>query len=350
MARVYIAIAKNLVQHHHIYKTFKRVRPNLYYQKMISLRSTIPTIPTLLILLLSSSTSYYHHFVNAQTTGITKLGPWIPVTLNSNQTLTFIQEYSSPSDRISSAANGVIQEPFIDENKIRLQFDVCFDPQYCSTVSTNQNQFVSTLSTNVCGSYCQGANNIVQYESNVEVLDVCNNAGINVPTIATKSGYTCINMAITIQASNIIEANNIYTQLQDDAVSTKTVWRTLFTQLIPNFPPADIFNADIAGNYITLADPATSNETWYPEWHDDIQLCSNDPKNQPGYMSTRPDEYLSSNMVDCCRKHYWWMVRECADPSNRPCPDGYVVTAEEMLGVMNGMYYGEYPNIFYSGW
>ena len=70
-------------------------------------------------------------------------------------------------------------------------------------------------------------------------------------------------------------------------------------------------------------------------------------------MKLDPDTYLAPTMKDCCRKHYCWNVRGCAKTEKRPCPEGYVPTDGEGHGwnpLMDGEFYGSYPNIMYSGW
>ena len=276
------------------------------------------------------------------------LGPTIPITLSSNQTLTFIQEYDHLPNR--TASYSLQQDTLLanndDMNKVLLSFDVCFAYEYCSTVSQYENDFIDTFKTNVCQDYCVDS----QYNSNIEIINVCNNG------IGNNDGSGCINLQLKLTASTISNAQSINQELRTNTIITKSVWRSLLSTIIPNFPMNEYWNTDIVGHYIAADDDVngnnitlSNNDTWYPV-SGGIELCSNDNRTIPDYMTLQPKHYLSTTMVHCCQKHYWWAVRECSDPSNRPCPEGYTFTNDENLGVMSGMYYGEYPNIYYSGW
>ena len=274
------------------------------------------------------------------TAALVALGPRVPITVISNQTLSLIQEYNNRTNTDSDvrASDAVATT----DSQMFLQFDVCFQNEYCAIVSDHEENFTSTFVTNVCQEYC---NSNAQYDSNVEVLGICNDVNTN----ATGSNG-CINYGLTIQASTKSEAESIYQDIQENIVSSKSVWRELLIEIVPNFSTTidgSTTNQNVVvGQYI---DGSLANEIWYPAWNDDTELCNNDNK-IPFYMLLDPNEYLTTNMADCCRKHYWWNVRGCSDPSNRPCPNGYVFTDDDTLGVMSGMYYGSYPNIFYSGW
>lgn len=272
-----------------------------------------------------------HQYATAE---LIALGPRVPITVISNQTLSLIQEYNNRTNPESDL--GATDAVASADSQMFLHFDVCFQNEYCDIVSDHEENFTSAFVTNVCREYC---NYSAQYDSNVEVLGICNDVNTN-----STSGNGCINYGLTIQASTKSEAESIYQDIQENIVTSKSVWRELLIEIVPDF--STTIDGTMIGQYI---DGSLANEIWYPAWNDDTELCNNDNK-IPFYMLLDPNEYLATNMADCCRKHYWWNVRGCADPKNRPCPNGFVFTDDENLGVMNGMYYGSYPNIFYSGW
>ena len=163
---------------------------------------------------------------------------------------------------------------------------------------------------------------------------------------ATASGHGCIDFGLTMQASSRDEAESIKLELGQYIATSSSLWRELLREL--SGENVEVDDPDIIGTSIS----PTMDQIWYPAWNSGSDLCSNDA-NVPFYMRLDPEEYLAPTMTDCCRKHYWWNVRGCAEPQNRPCPEGYNPADPEIVkaqGLMNGKYFGKYPNIFYSGW
>mmetsp|Transcript_12651 Transcript_12651/g.30873 ORF Transcript_12651/g.30873 Transcript_12651/m.30873 type:complete len:367 (-) Transcript_12651:72-1172(-) len=263
----------------------------------------------------------------------------VEVSVISNQKLSRIDEfdYISSHKQQREQAQAAEQTNKKLEFQLALQFDVCFPKHYCPIVTTNKDVFKEKFDSYVCRGYCDQ----VQYHASLKVLDVCEIGGSNNNGIDNQ----CINFGLTMQASSKSEAEDIYQELRGIIVSSESVWRELLNELAPQSDPK-VGNPDVLGHHISR----NTGETWYPAWDSGNELCSND-QNIPFYMKLDPDEYLAPTMTDCCRKHYWWNVRGCAKPENRPCPEGSVPTAEQIAneGIMSGKYFGKYPNIFYPG-
>ena len=252
----------------------------------------------------------------------------VSVSVVSNQTLQRVDEYNytRPVLRdISPQAlpSGQTENDLINQQLV-MQMDVCFPKHYCPIVSTKEEQFKSTFNSHVCRQYCANP----QYKSEVEVIDICD--------LSTYSNYGCVNFGLTTHASSISEAENIKMELGENMITSKPAWKELLNELAPYFDP-DVTTPEIVGYHIGQ----DTGEVWHPAWDSGTELCSKD-SNVPFYMKLDPDEYLAPTMTDCCRKHYWWNVRGCAEPQNRPCPEGWVQTAEQTAreGIMSGKYYG----------
>lgn len=266
----------------------------------------------------------------------------VHVSVISNQTLKMLTEFNYTTQGLEHYQHAKEAGITVEESvasRMSLQFDVCFPAKYCSVVSTNRNIFHERFDAHVCRHYCDEAS----YRSETEVLSVCE-------VHAATSGYDprgtgCIDFGVVIQATSLDEAGRIKRELGEYISLSKPVWRELLREL-SDFD-GDVGDTGIVGSGVYSAN---SDETWYPAWDSGHELCSNGPP--PFYMTLDPEEYLASTMTDCCRKHYWWNVRGCAEPQNRPCPEGYVPTDEQTQkeGLMSGKYFGRYPNIFYSGW
>lgn len=261
------------------------------------------------------------------------------VTVQSNETLRSITEFNHTTKYLewklaANAANTTIDQ--LVESQLALEFDVCFPSKFCPKVTANLNLFEEAFENEVCAEYCDET----RFSHTLEVLSVCQDGG---HTNYADSG--CIDFGLSLQASSKAEAMAVKKELGASIVSSKPVWRALLREIAPEFDN-DVTETGILGYYISQ----DNNETWYPAWDDGQELCKNDAP--PFYMKLDPNEYLFPTMTDCCRKHYWWNVRGCAEPENRPCPEGYVPTDEQITreGIFTGKYFGKYPNIFYSGW
>lgn len=240
----------------------------------------------------------------------------VDVTVISNQTLSMITEFNRTNQAVRDQQHADelnITVPELINARLIMQFDVCFDQNYCPLVTANTDLFKSTFETHVCKRYC----NQLQYHAVVEVLDVCDGSSSN----PNYPSHKCIDFGLTIQAASKPEAEDIKTALEGNIAASKSAWRDLLHELAPQFTP-DVSDTDTVGWHIS----EKPDQTWYPAWDKGHERCSNDA-NVPFYMKLDPDEYLAPTMTDCCRKHYWWNVRECAEPENRPCPDGWVPTA-----------------------
>lgn len=220
--------------------------------------------------------------------------------------------------------------------QLNLEFDVCFPEQYCPVVQSNIGEFQSTFSTDICGEYCDQN----QYQSSLEVLSVCETGG-------THDRNACTNFGLTLQASSRAEGEDIKRELGASIASSGSIFWSLLHVLAPEFS-GNIEDPSVIG--YDISDMHHRN-VWYPAWDSGVELCTDDG-NEPFYMRLEPEEYLAYTKTDCCRKHFWWNVRGCAAPEERPCPEGYVRTGDDMgwNPLMDAKYYGSYPNIFYPGW
>lgn len=263
----------------------------------------------------------------------------IHVAVESNETLSMLTEFNYDSEYLRTrqrarAANVTVGEYIASQ--LVMEFEICFPDRFCPVVEDHVELFESSVLSEVCGAYCEQP----RYHADLELLGVCEDRN-------SRHADGCIDFGLSVQASSLSEAEGIKGELGASLVRYKRTFENLLNELTDGEFEGDIHDPFISGYDIS----ETPAETWFPAWHLGGESCTNDP-DVPFYMRLDPDEYLAPSKTDCCRKHFFWNVRECAEPEEDPCPEGYLL-AQDDVGwnpLMDGKYYGSYPNIMYPGW
>ena len=260
------------------------------------------------------------------------------VNVQSNETLHMITEFNF-TNHTQYHGPQVFPVQELNEASLAMEIDICFPNYYCPKVIEYLYEFETTFLTEICKVYCVEP----VYDHALEILSVCEEgSGSN-----TYNGDGCVDFGLTIHAHDRAKAEEIKLELGALVVDSKPAFWELLHTLAPEFKDNESdLDPNVAGDSVN----EDAGETWYPAWNDGNEDCSNDG-NPPFYMQLEPENYIFQTRTDCCRKHFWWSVRGCAEPEKRPCPEGYVPDAEqtEREGIMSGKYYGSYPNIFYPG-
>lgn len=214
------------------------------------------------------------------------------------------------------------------DTALHMQFNVCFPPRDCEHVRNTTSDFEGAFVGQVCGRYCRKR----RYEHTLTTLGVCD---------APPGEPTCISFGLTVQLETEEEAEDARREIGAAVAGSSDVFSALLPATVTVGP--EVVGTSVSRN--------AGDGTWYPAWGSagGGHICSDDG-NEPFYMKLNPDEYLAKTKVDCCRMHWWWDVRGCADPTSLPCPEGYDPVSEiQREGLMAGAFYGVYPNVYYPG-
>ena len=215
------------------------------------------------------------------------------------------------------------------DTALHMQIKVCFPQRDCGHVNNSTSDFEGAFVDQVCGQYCKEE----RYEHTLTTLGVCDGP--------PEEPTGCISFGLTVQLETEEEAQDARREIGAAIAGSFDV----FSALLPSIVTGGLEVVD------TSINRNVGGGTWYPAWGSagGGQICSDDG-NEPFYMKLNPDEYLAKSKVDCCRMHWWWDVRGCADPTALPCPEGYNPVSEIYReGLMAGAFYGVYPNVYYPG-
>ena len=260
------------------------------------------------------------------------------VTIESNETLRDQDTYRAAEKFDMDAYDTFVlaQEKLARlDTALHMQFDVCFPPKDCGFVSNSTSDFEGAFVNDVCGKYCRKK----RYEHTLATLSVCDQPPEEV--------MGCISFGLTVQLETVDEAEEARREIGAAIAGSFDV----FSALLPTTVTSSYVDLRGGPEVVGTSINRVEGRTWYPAWGSagGGHICSDDG-NEPFYMKLNPDEYLADTKVDCCRKHWWWDVRGCADPTALPCPEGYDPVSEiRREGLMAGAFYGVYPNVYFPG-